>query len=79
MEMTVRELIEHLAQFDQDLKVKVRDGDRWASKVRSIDEGMVKIEEYVDSPTINPPPSAAQIRDMLRDGTAQIIDVVLIG
>ena len=43
--MTVKELMERLAQFDENMEVKIIDGD-WAEKIEDVDEydGVVIIQ-----------------------------------
>ncbi len=78
MPMIVRELIEHLAQQDQDAVVKLRLSPH-DHRVRDIPEPGVSVEEYVDGPDRSPPPSAVELRQMLKTGEAKIIPIVAIG
>lgn len=55
MNITVRQLIEHLAQFDPDLQVKIADPNQ-PFILHDVGEHDVHLEEYVDTRAPNQTP-----------------------
>ncbi len=72
--MTVREMIEHLAQFEPGDIVKLRD-PRNPMVLSDVKPHAVSIEEFVDMGNI----SAAEARRQLTSGELKSIRVVAIG
>jgi hypothetical protein len=46
--MTVRELIEHLAQYDQDMPVRVRD-QNISTILYDLPENAIEVEQFIDT------------------------------
>jgi len=78
MPMIVRELIEHLAQQDQNAVVKLRLAPH-DHRVRDVPNHGVSVEDYVDGPDREVAPTAVELRQMLKTGEAKIISIVAIG
>lgn len=72
--MTVRELIEHLAQFDSDMEVRIRD-PQIPMVLHDLAPHAVEVEKFIDTRG----ESAAKTRDRLLTGDAKTSFVVALG